>query len=70
VGPLAGQDALHSIVQMPRGVPVATVGIGNAANAALLALRILAVHDSALRALLAAYSEKQRQLALASKLET
>ncbi len=40
-GPLRGVDALLSIVQMPRGVPVAAVGIGNAVNAALLALRIL-----------------------------
>ncbi|AEM39216.1 Phosphoribosylaminoimidazole carboxylase [Pyrolobus fumarii 1A] len=40
-GPLNGIDALLSIVQMPRGVPVATVGIGNAENAAHLALRIL-----------------------------
>lgn len=42
-GPLQGQDALLSIVQMPRGVPVATVAIGNATNAAWLALRILAI---------------------------
>ncbi len=45
---LEGLDALLSIVQMPKGVPVATVGIGNAANAALLAARILALHDDAL----------------------
>ena len=42
---LDGLDALLSIAQMPKGVPVATVGIGNAANAALLAARILALHD-------------------------
>ncbi|ALL00849.1 Phosphoribosylaminoimidazole carboxylase catalytic subunit [Pyrodictium delaneyi] len=42
-GPLKGVDALLSIVQMPRGVPVAGVGIGAAENAALLALRILRV---------------------------
>jgi len=41
VTPLHGVDALHSIVQMPAGVPVATVGIGNARNAGLLAARIL-----------------------------
>ncbi len=41
VGPLNGIDALFSIAQMPRGVPVAAVGIGNAENAAHLALRIL-----------------------------
>jgi len=46
---LDGLDSLLSIVQMPRGVPVATVAIGNAANAGLLALRILATTDDALR---------------------
>ena len=40
-GPLAGLDSLFSMVQMPRGVPVATVGIDNPENAAYLALRIL-----------------------------
>ena len=43
---LDGMDSLLSIVQMPAGVPVATVGIGNAKNAALLAARILGVSDS------------------------
>jgi 5-(carboxyamino)imidazole ribonucleotide mutase len=47
---LRGVDSLHSIVQMPAGVPVATVGIGNARNAGLLAVRILAAHDAELRA--------------------
>lgn len=42
IGPLQGQDALHSIVQMPKGVPVATVAIGNAWNAGILAAQILA----------------------------
>ncbi|MEK7690370.1 MAG: 5-(carboxyamino)imidazole ribonucleotide mutase [Bdellovibrionota bacterium] len=41
-GPLQGQDSLLSIVQMPKGVPVATVAIGNAANAGILAAQILA----------------------------
>jgi 5-(carboxyamino)imidazole ribonucleotide mutase len=41
-GPLQGQDALYSIVQMPKGVPVATVAIGNSFNAGLLAAQILA----------------------------
>lgn len=41
-GAMEGQDALLSIVQMPKGVPVATVAIGNAANAAILAVQILA----------------------------
>lgn len=42
---LDGVDSLHSIVQMPRGIPVATVAINNSTNAALLATRILGVHD-------------------------
>ena len=46
---LDGLDSLLSIVQMPRGVPVATVAIGNAANAGLLAVRILATTDDPLR---------------------
>src|SRR5207245_707163 len=46
---LGGLDSLLSIVQMPRGVPVATVAIGNAENAALLAAQILALSDAALR---------------------
>jgi 5-(carboxyamino)imidazole ribonucleotide mutase len=46
---LDGMDSLLSIVQMPAGVPVATVSIGNARNAGLLAVRILAAHDKALR---------------------
>ena len=46
---LDGMDSLLSIVQMPSGVPVATVGIGNAKNAALLAARILGVSDTAVR---------------------
>jgi len=47
---LDGLDSLLSIVQMPAGVPVATVAIGNARNAGLLAVRILAASDEALRA--------------------
>jgi 5-(carboxyamino)imidazole ribonucleotide mutase len=47
---LDGMDSLLSIVQMPSGVPVATVAIGNARNAGLLAARILATSDDALRA--------------------
>ena len=43
-------DSLLSIVQMPAGVPVATVAVGNARNAGLLAVRILAASDEALRA--------------------
>lgn len=47
-GALEGVDALYSIVQMPPGIPVATVGIGSARNAALLAVQILAIQDQAL----------------------
>lgn len=47
---LDGMDSLLSIVQMPAGVPVATVGVGNSRNAGLLAVRILAATDEALRA--------------------
>jgi 5-(carboxyamino)imidazole ribonucleotide mutase len=47
---LDGLDSLLSIVQMPTGIPVATVAIGNAANAGLLAVRILATRDDELRA--------------------
>jgi len=52
---LDGMDSLLSIVQMPAGIPVATVGVGNARNAGLLALRILATNDDALRAKLDDY---------------
>jgi 5-(carboxyamino)imidazole ribonucleotide mutase len=52
---LDGLDSLLSIVQMPRGIPVATVAIGNAENAALLAVEILALGDAALAARLATY---------------
>ena len=58
-GPLSGQDALYSIVQMPPGVPVGCVGIGGAANAALLAMRILAVSDASLQDKLKDYQKKQ-----------
>jgi 5-(carboxyamino)imidazole ribonucleotide mutase len=48
-GALAGQDALHSTVMMPPGIPVATVAINGAKNAALLAIQILATHNPALQ---------------------
>ncbi|MCL1947118.1 MAG: 5-(carboxyamino)imidazole ribonucleotide mutase [Chitinivibrionia bacterium] len=48
-GPLKGQDALYSIVQMPAGIPVACVGIANGKNAALLAIQILATKDEELK---------------------
>lgn len=47
-GPLNGVDALHSTVQMPKGIPVATVAINGAANAGLLAVHILALGDNKL----------------------
>ena len=53
---LGGRDSLYSIVQMPSGIPVATVAIGGAKNAALLAAKILAVSDEALLGKLKAYS--------------
>jgi 5-(carboxyamino)imidazole ribonucleotide mutase len=61
---LDGLDSLLSIVQMPGGVPVATVGIGSAKNAALLAVRILAVTDEILGARLEEFADKQRKAAL------
>jgi len=61
---LAGLDSLLSIVQMPKGVPVATVAIDNAANAALLAVRILALQDEGLQARLIAHQERLRHEAL------
>jgi 5-(carboxyamino)imidazole ribonucleotide mutase len=54
-GPLSGQDALYSTVQMPRGVPVATVSIDGAANAAILAVEVLAVTDEKLARQLAEF---------------
>jgi 5-(carboxyamino)imidazole ribonucleotide mutase len=58
---LGGLDSLLSIVQMPRGIPVATVAIGNAVNAALLAVAILALSDEALATRLADYRARQTQ---------
>src|SRR6188472_1431593 len=58
---LGGLDSLLSIVQMPRGIPVATVAIGNAENAALLAASILALSDQALAGRLAAWRERQTE---------
>jgi phosphoribosylaminoimidazole carboxylase PurE protein len=61
---LGGLDSLLSIVQMPRGIPVATVGIGNAENAALLAAAIVALADPALAERLAAYRADQARMVL------
>jgi phosphoribosylaminoimidazole carboxylase PurE protein len=54
-----GLDALLSTVQMPKGVPVATVGVGLAANAALLAAQVLAISDEAIAARVSDYREAQ-----------
>jgi len=62
---LDGLDSLLSIVQMPAGVPVATVSIGGARNAGLLAVRILAASDEALRARLVAYQRELTDLVAA-----
>ena len=61
---LSGMDSLLSIVQMPRGVPVATVAVDNATNAALLAARILALSDPELAARVALRTEEMKQAAL------
>ena len=60
---LDGMDSLLSIVQMPSGVPVATVAVGNARNAGLLAVRILAASDEALRQKMTAFQESLRETA-------
>jgi len=67
---LAGMDSLLSIVQMPRGVPVGTLAIGEAGavNAALLAAQILALHDPALASRLAARRQAEQARVLAEVL--
>ncbi|MDG4836793.1 5-(carboxyamino)imidazole ribonucleotide mutase [Micromonospora sp. WMMD967] len=59
---LDGMDSLLSIVQMPAGVPVATVSIGNARNAGLLAVRILGASDEGLRTRMATYQRELEEL--------
>jgi 5-(carboxyamino)imidazole ribonucleotide mutase len=61
---LGGLDSLLSIVQMPRGIPVATVAIGNAENAALLAVEILALSDAGLGERLAAYRSDMTRMVM------
>lgn len=58
---LQGLDSLYSIVQMPRGIPVATVAIGNAQNAGLLAIQILATHEPQLLQQVQAYRQQLNQ---------
>ncbi|HUY45513.1 MAG TPA: 5-(carboxyamino)imidazole ribonucleotide mutase [Streptosporangiaceae bacterium] len=62
---LDGLDSLLSIVQMPAGIPVATVAVGGARNAGLLAVRILGAGDAALRERVAAFQEQLRDQAQA-----
>ncbi|MDX8407389.1 MAG: 5-(carboxyamino)imidazole ribonucleotide mutase [Mariprofundaceae bacterium] len=64
-GPLNGEDALHSTVMMPPGLPVATVGINAAKNAGLLAIQILAQNDDALTRKLQADRTAQAEAILA-----
>ena len=65
---LNGLDSLYSIVQMPGGVPVATVGIGNAKNSALLALRILSIKHDDIKSRLLAFMQEQTNSVLKDKL--
>ncbi|MGD1852323.1 MAG: 5-(carboxyamino)imidazole ribonucleotide mutase [Cyanophyceae cyanobacterium] len=69
---LGGVDSLHSIVQMPRGIPVATVAIGNAQNAGLLAVQILACQRPALLDQVQNYRDRLKTMVMDNqdKLET
>ena len=62
---LGGRDSLYSIVQMPTGIPVATVAINGGANAGLLAAKILATSDAALLDKLKAYSKELKEQVVA-----
>lgn len=66
---LNGLDSLLSIVQMPAGVPVATVAINGAKNAALIAVSILALHDGALAVALDEFRRKQTETVLMTELQ-
>jgi 5-(carboxyamino)imidazole ribonucleotide mutase len=66
---LSGIDSLLSIAQMPAGVPVATMAIGGAINAALFAARIVALQDDAVAGRLEAYAQKMHDAAASSTLE-
>ena len=69
---LGGVDSLYSIVQMPSGIPVATVAINGGANAGILAAKILATSDAKLLAKLKSYSEEMKNdvVKKADKLES
>lgn len=60
-GAIEGLDALFSIVQMPKSIPVATVGINNAYNAGMLAVQMLAVNDKELKAKLVQYRKEMKE---------
>lgn len=62
---LGGRDSLYSIVQMPTGIPVATVAINGGANAGLLAARMLAIADLELRKRLKDYAQKMKEQVMA-----
>jgi 5-(carboxyamino)imidazole ribonucleotide mutase len=66
---LNGLDSLYSIVQMPSGIPVATVAIGNATNAGLLAIQILATHDPVLLAQVQLYRQSLKELVIDKQVE-
>ena len=68
---VGGVDSLYSIVQMPSGIPVATVAINGAANAGILATKMLAISDKSLREKLALYEEEMKNgvIAKGEKLE-
>ena len=67
--PLKGLDSLYSIVQMPPGIPVATVGIDSSANAGLLAVRILSIKYPEYAEKLERYRENLKEKVLSSKVE-
>ena len=66
---LGGRDSLYSIVQMPSGIPVATVAINGAKNAALVAVSILALHDEALALALEDFRRRQTETVLMTELQ-
>jgi len=61
LGTLKGMDALLSVVQMPKGIPVATVAIDNAANAALLAARLIGMNDPKVQKKLQKFQDSQKK---------
>lgn len=66
---LSGLDSLLSIVQMPKGIPVATVAINNAANAALLAVRILSISSAECRQKMDQYMSDMKEMSRAKTLD-